>query len=184
MFITITSLVKQLIKNKRNMKKLIFLFAAVLIMCSCEKNDDKVVQPVAPKFSIVLKAKTSYLKTALTNDQVVEQAYVVQLSKNTDIEITKNLETKEIILPSTLVLKADGTLNEWFFAQEDMVVLDKNRKVIAYVMNGSFRVGEESIRRCFAKGALDSCDYYLKELYRTIPIDDADWKNLESKNMN
>lgn len=38
MFITITSLVKQLIKNKRNMKKLIFLFAAVLIMCSCESS--------------------------------------------------------------------------------------------------------------------------------------------------
>jgi hypothetical protein len=167
------------------MKRLTFLLLiAIAITISCSKEN---VKPDYSKYKALIKpvSKSGTLK-ALTNDQVVKQAWLIYMNNEGLVGMaTKDTINNMLVIPTSAIITMEGWLRmDDFLFTNDITIRDHNRKIIAYITNAEVKRGRELIVNAFNAGKKDSCVWYLQNCYHFLPIDDADWKELFKQGKN
>jgi hypothetical protein len=166
------------------MKRLVPLLLMTVALFSCSKEKET---PNYSEFKAILKPQAGTLK-ALTNDQVYEQAWAYQFNTTMETMAFKDEVKKELYIPSFHIINSDNTLypdsKGSFLSGESFVVINADHKVIAYVPNATMRKAQRLITDAFNKGRMDSCVFYLQNVYKFIPIDDAEWRDLKKNGLN
>jgi hypothetical protein len=167
------------------MKGLTFLLLiAVAVAISCSKEDAK---PDYSKYKALIKpvSKSGTLK-ALTNEQVVKQAWELSMNNNGMSAVaTRDTINNMLIIPADAIITMEGWLRmDDFLFTNDITIRDRNSKIIAYITNAEVKKGRELIINAFNADRKDSCVWYLQNCYHFIPINDADWRELYRQGKN
>lgn len=168
------------------MKKIFILLLLVAALAACEKESTKVDYT---KFKAILnpmtptQMTTRQLLKAMTNSQVYDSATVIMWDKRWIGTIWKDTINRQIFLPPQYIIFEDGTWVNEFIKGRDVVIRNK-LEVIAYIPNAIMDDGQRLITNAYNAGKIDSCLWYLKNIYKWIPITNDDWVKLEANNQN
>lgn len=167
------------------MKNIFILLLALIALSSCEKETAKSIDYT--NFKAILNPKGTTLK-ALSNDDVVKEAWIVQFGKRFEVAVEKNEERTKVIIPSWYIIDRDRlydlTAEDCFLTAQDVVIMKQGHEVIAYVPNATMRKAQTLITNAFNADKMDSCMYYLQTMYVFTPIDNEEFWNLERQDLN